>query len=312
MPESQVTETAARPFLKWAGGKTQLLNAIEARLPDIIRETGKIKRYVEPFVGGGAVFFHLQGKYEIEEAWLYDINRELIVGYRAVQEDYLALLDKLYDIEHTYLNLSKPERKKYFYRTRDTYNKQMHEFDYQEYTTEWIDRATMLIYLNKTCYNGLFRQNQKGEFNTPHGRYVSPTICDADNITAAHQALQAANIVCSDFKTAEQHIDTNTFVYYDPPYRPLNKTSSFTSYFKSGFTDENQRELVEFFHKMDTRGAYQLLSNSDPKNEDPDDKFFENLYAGESITIERVTANRNINRNGSDRGAISELIIWNY
>lgn len=312
MPDSQIMQNTARPFLKWAGGKTQLLNAITARLPESIKATGTIRRYVEPFVGGGAVYFYLQEKYDLKESYLYDINRELIVGYRAIQEDHTGLISKLNDIQTTYLNLPKEERKRYFYKTRDAYNRQMSEFNYQKFTSDWIDRAAMLISLNKTCYNGLFRQNQKGEFNVPHGRYVNPTICDRNNITAAHHALQAANIVCADFKTAEKHIDAETFVYYDPPYRPLNKTSSFTSYFKNDFTDEHQRELANFFHTMDSRGALQLLSNSDPKNEEPEDDFFDSLYSGKSITIERVPAKRYINSDASGRGSINELIIYNY
>lgn len=308
---NQVT-TQARPFLKWAGGKTQLLSAIDERLPDSVQSTGTIHRYVEPFLGGGAVYFHLYENYEVHEAYLYDINRELIVGYRAIQEDYSKLIERLQDIEKTYLNLSKPRRKEYFYEKRDYYNTQMREFNYNKYNQDWVDRATILIYLNKTCYNGLFRQNQKGEFNVPHGRYVNPTICDPENITTVHHALQKAEVVCADFKTADQHINSETFVYFDPPYRPLNKTSSFTSYFKSDFTDDNQRELVEFFHRIDRQGACQLLSNSDPKNEDPEDNFFDDLYAGKSITIERVPAKRFINCDGQGRGTISELLIRNY
>jgi len=309
--QSETVKSVARPFLKWAGGKTQLLKVIDGQLPDFIQNSETIPRYVEPFVGGGAVFFHLQEKYEVEEAYLYDINRELVVGYRAIQEDYSALIEALRDIEEAYLKLSAAGRKKYFYQTRDRYNAQMKEFDYQEFNRQWIHRASMLIFLNKTCYNGLFRQNQQGEFNVPHGRYVNPTICDSENITAVHQALQNAKIFCADFNASGQHITDETFVYFDPPYRPLNKTSGFTSYFKSDFTDEDQRRLADFFHRMDKHGAFMLLSNSDPKNEDPDDNFFDDLYAADSITIKRVPAKRYINSDGSGRGDIDELIIYN-
>jgi len=312
VPQSETTKSSARPFLKWAGGKRQLLETIDQHLPDSIRNSGDIHRYVEPFVGGGAVFFHLQEKYEVEEAYLYDINRELVVGYRAIQEEYTALIEALRDIEEAYLNRSSAQRKKYFYQTRDRYNAQMKNFEYKKFNPQWIVRASMLIFLNKTCYNGLFRQNQQGEFNVPHGRYANPTICDSENITAVHQALQNAKIFCADFKASGQHINDETFVYFDPPYRPLSKTSSFTSYFKSDFTDEDQRRLADFFHKMDKRGASLLLSNSDPKNEDPDDSFFEELYAGDSVKIEKVSAKRYINSDGAGRGDIDELIVCNY
>ena len=307
---TDTNETEARPFLKWAGGKTQLLDAIEERLPPQIKESEQIDRYVEPFVGGGAVFFYLQDKYNISRSYLFDINRELMVGYRAIQRDPDSLMERLRDLEDAFLAKSQADRKAQFYEIRDTYNHLMAGFDYENYSIEWVDRATHLIFLNKTCYNGLFRQNRKGEFNVPYGRYVNPTICDADNIAAVHRALQQAELFCADFTAAEKFIDDRTFVYFDPPYRPLNATSSFTGYFKDDFDDEDQRKLAGFFTEMAGRGARLLLSNSDPKNEDPEDTFFDDLYAG--YHIDRVPAKRFINCNGRKRGAIDELIIYNY
>jgi len=305
-------DVRARPFLKWAGGKTQLLDAIDARLPESIKETGTIDRYVEPFVGGGAVFFHLQNHYQIQESFLLDINRELIVGYRVIQETPEKLIQWLHEIETKYLELSESGRKKYYYRTRDQYNARMKHFDYTQFGPGWIKRAAQLIFLNKTCYNGLFRQNKKGEFNVPHGRYVNPTICDEENLRAVHFALQNTKIICADFRESEKYISRNSFVYFDPPYRPLNKTSGFTSYFKSDFTDDDQRDLAAFYHRMHQRGAFLLLNNSDPKNEDPDDNFFENLYGKKAVAIDRVLARRFINRNGTGRGPINELTVYNY
>lgn len=310
MAEKLTTEAEARPFLKWAGGKTQILDAIQERLPSVIQQAGRIEKYAEPFVGGGAVFFYLRARFDIGHSYLFDINRELIVGYRAIQRDPEPLIGQLRDLEEEFLAKSQAERKAQFYEIRETYNRLMAGFDYDTYSGEWVDRATHLIFLNKTCYNGLFRQNRKGEFNVPYGRYVNPTICDAQNIAAVHQALQGTEIFCADFTAAEKYIDDRTFVYFDPPYRPLNATSSFTGYFKDDFDDEDQKKLAGFFHKMDDRGARLLLSNSDPTNEDPEDTFFDDLYEG--YQIDRVPAKRFINCNGRKRGAIDELIIYNY
>ncbi len=310
MAEEQTIHTSARPFLKWAGGKGQLLDSIERRLPVQVKQSGIIPRYVEPFLGGGAVFFYLQDQYDIGESVLIDLNRELIIGYWVIQQDTEALIQQLETLESRFLAMDQPERKSYFYQIRDTYNQQMLEFDYEIYNHEWIERATYLIFLNKTCYNGLFRQNQQGEFNVPYGRYVNPTICDAGNLRAVHTALQDATIICDTFTAAGDYVDAQTFVYFDPPYRPLNATSSFTGYFKEDFDDESQRELAEFYQAMDQRDAWLLLSNSDPQNEDPEDTFFDDLYG--KFDIERVPAKRSINSKGDKRGNISEILIRNY
>ncbi|HKJ69396.1 MAG TPA: DNA adenine methylase [bacterium] len=310
MPEIRSAEIEARPFLKWAGGKTQLLDAIEERLPAHIKESGRIDRYVEPFVGGGALFFHLQAQYAVGASCLFDINRELIVGYRAIQRDHEELISRLRALEAEFLEKSQENRKAQFYNIRDAYNAQMRAFDYDQYSEQWVDRTTNLIFLNKTCYNGLFRQNKKGEFNVPYGRYVNPTICDAENLRVVHQALRHTHIFCADFTAAGDYIDDTSFVYFDPPYRPLNATSGFTGYFKDDFDDTDQRKLGRFFRELDAIGAELLLSNSDPQNEDPADTFFDDLYDG--YRIERVPAKRFINCDGEKRGAIDELIIRNY
>lgn len=300
----------ARPFLKWAGGKTQLLAELTARLPQQIKESGVIKTYVEPFVGGGAFFFHLHNEYNIENAYLIDINRELMVGYQVVKQTPEALITQLDQLETDFLALVGEERSRFYYRIRELYNRQMEQFDYQSFNQEWIVRASFLIFLNKTCYNGLFRQNQKGEFNVPCGCYKNPTICDADNIRAVSRALQRVSLICADFLSSSPYIDRHTFVYFDPPYRPLTRTASFTSYSKDSFTDADQIRLAEYFRELNARGALLLLSNSDPKVSNPDDNFFDELYQG--FNIERVLAKRNINSDGSGRGEITELIIRNY
>jgi len=199
---------------------------------------------------------------------------------------------------------------KIFYKIRDAYNEQMEHFDYENYNMEWIERTKYLIFLNKTCFNGLFRQNSKGKFNVPFGRYKNPKICDRENIIEVHKVLKDTRVFCNDFTESGKYIREGSFVYFDPPYRPLNKTSNFTSYSKDGFNDEDQKRLADFFEEQDKKGAYLLLSNSDPKNEDHDDDFFDNLY--KNYYIERISAKRYINRDASKRGEINEIIVRNY
>ena len=301
---------AARPFLKWAGGKSQLLDELVQHLPANLKNTEIIESYVEPFVGGGAMFFYLKSKYHIKKSFLFDINRELIVGYKVMQNNHKQLIDKLQKIESEYLSRTEEKRKEYYYKIRDTYNKQMQKFDYENYNDTWIERASNLIFLNKTCYNGLSRQNRKGEFNVPFGKYKNPKICCAENIIEVHKALENTKIFCADFTKADDYIKKGSLVYLDPPYLPLNRTSSFTSYSKEDFTEQDQIRLAEFYGKMDKRGAYLMLSNSDPKNEDPANYFFDELY--KNYFIDRVQASRVINCKGSKRGLINELIITNY
>jgi DNA adenine methylase len=302
--------TNAKPFLKWAGGKTQLLPEFEKRLPSSVIKNKVIESYIEPFIGGGAMFFFMKRNYHVKKSFLFDINPELIVGYKTIQNNSKELIEILNRMEKEYLKKSEEDRKEFYYKVRDSYNSQMNGFDYDSYNDEWIERTTYLIFLNKTCFNGLFRQNKKGGFNVPFGRYKNPTICDKKNINEVNLALKNTELFCADFNESEKYVDKDSFVYLDPPYRPLNKTSSFTSYAKDGFNDEDQERLSIFFKKMDKIGAHLMLSNSDPKNEDPEDEFFDKLYMG--YNIERVPAKRHINCDASKRGEIKELIIRNY
>lgn len=300
----------AKPFLKWAGGKTQLLAELSSRLPDDIKKKRLIESYIEPFLGGGALFFYLRKHYEIRDAYLLDLNRELILTYKVVQEDPDSLISYLNELEEKYRSSDKEGRRKLFYQIRTLYNKQMKEINHNDYSLKWVERAGQLIFLNKTCYNGLFRQNKKGEFNVPHGRYKNPTICDVQNLREVSLALQGVKLIQADFLQAKSFVQRKSFVYFDPPYRPLSATSNFTSYAKEDFDDADQIRLANLFIDLDKAGASLMLSNSDPKNSDEIDNFFDELYGG--FSIERVLANRNINRDGKGRGKVTELIIRNY
>jgi len=309
-PYTEKIDIDARPFLKWAGGKTQLLKEIIRRLPGKIRGDRRIRNYVEPFVGGGAVFFHLLSNYKVDKATILDVNPELIVTYRVVKNDVNELIKKLKKIENEYLPKDQELRKEIYYSIRYDLNKELPSFDFHNYSESWIKRAAYLIFLNKTCFNGLFRQNSKGEFNVPMGSYKRPNICDKENLHMAHRALKDTEIIQGDFTEAEKYIGSSTLVYLDPPYRPLNATSNFNGYSKNGFSDEDQKRLALFFREFAGKGGYLILSNSDPKNYDAEDDFFDDLYNG--FYIERVKATRMINCKGEKRGEINELIINNY
>jgi len=302
-------EKYAKPFLKWAGGKTQLLDKLEACLPKIIKEKKYIKNYVEPFIGGGAFFFYLNSKYKIEKSLISDINKEIIVSYKVIKNNPKELIYELKNKQSTYLEKNTEERKKLYYKIRKEYNNEMYTFDYNSYNEQWIKRASSLIFLNKTCFNGLFRQNKIGEFNVPAGKYKNPKICDTENIIAVNKALENTEIKMCDFEETKKYVTPETVVYLDPPYRPLNQTSSFTSYSKNGFSDLDQIRLSKYYSELDKLGANLILSNSDPKNHNPNDSFFDELY--KNFNIKRVKATRMINRNPKNRGQINEIIIAN-
>ncbi len=265
---------------------------------------------MEPFLGGGALFFYLKAKYNVEESFLLDANPELIMAYQVIQKDHHALVHILRKIETHHLELTEEARKTNYYRIRDGYNGLMAQADHENYSPDWVKRTAFMIFLNKTGYNGLFRLNKKGEYNVPFGRYPNPTICDEANLQLVHEALQKTKLLCADFTRAGEFIQKGTLVYMDPPYRPLNRTSHFTDYSAQGFKEEDQKRLARFYQDMDQRGSSLLLSNSDPKNEDPGDEFFDELY--QDYNIERVVAKRNINSDKWGRGIINELIIRNY
>ncbi len=299
----------AKPFIKWAGGKGQLLNRFLSFYPNELK-AGKIKTYYEPFIGGGAVFFDVVQKFRIKRAFLYDINEELVLTYRVIQNDVAKLIETLASIQDEYLGLNETERPEYFYSIRSLFNKNRLSTDYSEYNAGWITRAAQIIFLNKTCFNGLFRFNLKGEFNVPTGKYKKPKILDERNLLKVSDILQIATIKNADFTEVEKDLVNNSFVYFDPPYRPLNSTSGFTAYSKHKFEDEEQIKLAHLFSSLDKRGTKLMLSNSDPKNHNPDDNFFDEIYS--DFNIARIPATRMINSVATKRNAINEIMVTNY
>ena len=291
----------AKPFLKWAGGKGQLLDTFEKMFPQELIE-GKIKTYIEPFVGGGAVLFHILQNYKIEKAYINDINKELINCYRCIKADVEEVIKPLSILENEYL--SSEDRAKYFYNVRNRYN-QIHLNGHYDY-----EKCADFIFLNHTCFNGLYRVNKEGKFNVPHGKYKKPLICDKENLRHCSQLLQKVEINFGSYEQVLEKADANTFLYFDPPYRPLLENNSFVSYDKAGFDDIDQIKLSQNYRNLNKQNCLLMLSNSDPKNINEKDNFFDDLY--KSFNIERVYAKRMINCQANKRGNITEIVVTNY
>lgn len=292
-----------KPFIKWAGGKGQLVDQISSMYPS---ELGKsIKKYVEPFIGGGAILFNILARFSLKEVYISDINRELIRTYVAIRDDPDTLIENLNQYQDEFIKLDGDERKQYFYVKRSRFNELI-----DDRSDEFVDEcAALFIFLNKTCFNGLYRVNSSGHFNVPFGRYKNPLICDVNNILTVSKKLQNVSIINGNFRESFDFIDSETFVYFDPPYRPLSETANFNSY-SGEFNDDSQRDLAAYCREINDKDAKFALSNSDPKNTDPNDNFFDDLYAG--FNIIRLKANRMINSNGENRGVISEILVTNY
>jgi len=300
----------AKPFLKWAGGKGQLIKQIEENLPS--NSFGnKITKYAEPFIGGGALFFHLVQKYDFETTFISDINKELILGYAVVKKEVESLIKLLNQYQTEFRSFENIEDNEVYYFSKRTYYREtLDDFDFSQYNSDWIERAAHLIFLNKTCFNGLFRVNKKGYFNVPFSKVSNQTICDEKNLMNVSKILQKTRILRGDFTESNDFIDENTFVYFDPPYRPINATSHFTDYSKFTFNDEQQKRLAMYFSDLNKKNAKLMLSNSDPKNHDQEDNFFDELYS--NFNIKRVDAKRSINSKGQSRGKIKEILVRNY
>lgn len=267
------------PFVKWAGGKRQLL-------PELVKRVPKFTTYCEPFVGGGALFFYLQPK----KAIINDFNKDLINTYITIQNDVESLIQHLSTYKNdseNYYKIRELDRTPLFHRMSDT------------------EKASRLIYLNKTCYNGLFRVNSMGEFNSPFGSYKSPNIVNEPTLRAIHNYFQNADItfLSGDFEVAVKGIKKGTFVYFDPPYDPVSASSNFTGYTNLGFGKQEQRRLKEVCDKLNAKGIKFLLSNSATD-------FILDLY--KEYNIEKISAKRVINSNANNRGNVDEVLIRNY
>jgi DNA adenine methylase len=295
-----MTQKSAKPFLKWAGGKTRLIAEIRKNLPENV--INKKFTYIEPFVGGGAVLFWFLDNFpHLERAVVNDINIDLINTYETIKhhpEDIISALEVLQQEYHS-LNNAADKKKEYYYHKRDLFNGRK-----QDKT----GHSALFIFLNRTCFNGLYRVNSKNRFNVPIGRYEKPTICDRANLLAVSRALQKVELFCGDFEQTVNDAGSNALFYFDPPYRPLSETSNFNFYAQNGFNDEEQVRLKLFCDKLDALGHHWILSNSDVKA-GTDDIFFDDLYA--EFTIKRVDAKRSINANPKKRNSLKELLITN-
>ena len=287
----------AKPFIKWVGGKGQLIEQLEAMLPADFDNWENVT-YIEPFVGGGAMLFYmLQTHPNIKSAIINDINEDLTTCYMMVKQSPDALVESLKQIQKEYYSLQNEDaRKQFFLLMRDKFNtKQLNP----------IDNTTLFFFLNRTCFNGLYRVNKAGLFNVPFGRYETPTICDSNTIYSDSELLQNVEILTGDYQQTLAYANDNTLFYFDPPYRPLNNTSSFNDYAKEAFNDFAQRRLKEFCDRVEASGYKFMLSNSDCS-----DMFFDDLYA--QYIIERVWASRSVNANPQKRGKLTEILVHNY
>ena len=277
----------AKPFLKWAGGKTQLISDIERTLPTEI--TKEKFTYIEPFVGSGAVLFWMLNNFpKLEKAVINDINEDLINTYKTIASKPKELISILEILQNEFHNLEGNEENKklYYYQKRELYNTRKEEKSGQ---------AALFIFLNRTCFNGLYRVNSKNLYNVPMGGYKKPTICDKENILAVSNALQKVEILNGDFEQTLDYANNNSLFYFDPPYKPLSETSSFNSYAKDEFNDSEQIRLRDFCNKLDVLNHTWILSNSDVKGKNENDNFFDDLYS--DFNIQRVDARRSINAN---------------
>ena len=292
----------AKPFIKWVGGKSQLIDQLDMQLP---ADFGNWENatYIEPFVGGGAMLFYMLQRYpNIEHAVINDINPDLVTCYRTVRDNPKQLIESLADIEMAYLALETEERRKdFFMAVRERYN---------EKNLDPIENTTKFFFLNRTCFNGLYRVNKKGLFNVPFGKYSNPTICDPETILKDSELLQRVEILNGDFEATFEHAQGNSLFYFDPPYRPLSDTSSFNDYAKESFNDDAQIRLKVYCDRINEAGFHFMLSNSDCKGKNENDNFFDVLY--QAYQIERVWASRSINSNPSKRGKLTEILVHNY
>ena len=291
-----------KPFIKWVGGKTQLISQLDELLPANFEQMDNVT-YIEPFVGGGAMLFYMLQRYpNIRQAIINDINGDLTTCYQTVRDYPEELIASLRDIQEAYNELLTEEgRKDFFMAARARYN---------EKNLDPIENTTKFFFLNRTCFNGLYRVNKKGLFNVPFGKYVNPQIYDEETIRLDSELLRRVEILNGDFERTFEYANGNTLFYFDPPYRPLSDTSSFNDYTKESFNDDAQIRLKEFCDRINDAGYMFMLSNSDCKGKNEEDNFFDVLYA--DYHIERVWAARYINSNPTKRGKLTEILVHNY
>lgn len=292
----------AKPFIKWVGGKGQLIEQLDSQLPADF-DKWHDATYIEPFVGGGAMLFYMLQQYpHIRRAFINDLNQDLTLCYKTVRDTPHELIASLQEIERQYLALNDDiKRRDFFMTVRERYNKK---------NLDPVENTTLFIFLNKTCYNGLYRVNKNGLFNVPFGRYKNPRICDPSTLLSDSELLKRVTILSGDFESTFDYARGNTLFYFDPPYRPLSDTSSFKDYAKESFNDEAQIRLKKYCDRIVDSGFHFMLSNSDGKGKNEGDNFFDDLYR--DYTIERVWASRSINSNPEKRGKLTEILVRDY
>ena len=296
----------AKPFVKWAGGKGKLLLTLERNLPEDFY-TQDVVTYVEPFVGGGAMLFYMLSTHpNIRKAIINDINPALINCYRTIQTNHVELINELEVIERAYYWLFTHDDRRFFY---NELRKEYNSIPVQERTSSHA--AALFIFFNKTGFNGLYRENSKGEYNVPYGKYAKPTICNKSTIIEVHEALQNVEILQGDYAEVLHHVSMSDYslFYLDPPYRPLSGKNSFNQYTLNAFGDAEQEQLKVFCDELDKRGIHFLLSNSDSESE-PGVSYFENLY--HSYHFQRIDAPRTINAFVPGVQKVKEVLIKNY
>lgn len=293
----------SKPFLKWAGGKGQLLKDITSFLPNM----DTITTYIESFVGSGALLFWvLNNCPNIKRIVINDINKDLINTYKVIKYNVYELIEELQILETIYKTDSSEERRKsVYYKIRDEYNSRDLNND-----SISIRMAALFIFLNRTCFNGLYRVNSKNLFNVPCGKYANPKICDKETLLSVNKLLQKVEVLCGDYTATICYANKDAFFYFDPPYKPISKTSNFNSYSSEIFDDKQQIRLMEFCETITDKDAKFMLSNSDPNFIDEENTFFDDLY--DKYNIRRVEAKRNINADGCGRGKVKEILVTNY
>ena len=282
---SQVSSVAPKPFVKWAGGKRQLIPILNENLPK------SFGTYYEPFLGGGALLFHILTERDGQKCSISDLNSDLVLAYTTIRNRIDELISSLKSHEKNYQKNSKS----YYYSVRESNPRSE------------IEKTSRLLFLNRTCFNGLYRVNSKGKFNVPLGRYTNPNIVNEDNLRSVSEILQSSkvSIKCRDFESVLRDAKKGDLVYFDPPYQPVSETANFTSYTNKDFTYDDLNRLGNLCKKLDSKGCKVLLSNSDSKE-------VEDMFSGKTWKVSKIQANRSINSNSKKRTGHFELLIKNY